>query len=141
MTVNRLPAAVFAALLAAALATGCSKSTDQSTSQGSSPDAAASGPVTDADSTGLKPSAGPVGVGDAEHGKAIFAQNCSTCHGAAGAGGAGALGPRLKNEKTRKDYDAAIVWIKDPQPPMPKLYPQVLSEKDVEDVAAYVETL
>jgi len=47
----------------------------------------------------------------------------------------------LKGEKSRKDYAAAVAWIKDPKPPMPKLYPAPLSESDVADVAAYVESL
>jgi len=47
----------------------------------------------------------------------------------------------LHGEKARKNTAAAIAWIKNPQPPMPKLYPGTLSEKDVTDVAAYVESL
>jgi alcohol dehydrogenase (cytochrome c) len=63
--------------------------------------------------------------------------NCAACHGANAQGG---IGPTLHGEKSRKDTPAAIAWIKNPLPPMPKLYPTVLSEKDVEDVAAYVES-
>jgi mono/diheme cytochrome c family protein len=80
-----------------------------------------------------------VTAGDAAHGKSIFAANCASCHGAVGT--EGGVGPSLKNEKSRKDHPAAVAWIKNPQPPMPKLYPSPLSEKDVNDVAAYVETL
>ena len=76
--------------------------------------------------------------GDPAHGKQIFVQNCAACHGADGGGG---VGPSLKGEKARKDTAAAIAWIKDPKPPMPKLFPSPLSEKDVDDVAAFVETL
>ncbi|MBV9276936.1 MAG: cytochrome c [Candidatus Eremiobacteraeota bacterium] len=65
-------------------------------------------------------------------------QNCAACHGAAATGG---VGPALRNEKSRKNFAQAIAWIKHPQPPMPKLYPSPLSEKDVRDVAAYVESL
>jgi mono/diheme cytochrome c family protein len=72
-------------------------------------------------------------------GQAIFAANCKACHGEAGAGGG--VGPSLKGEKGRKDTAAAIAWIKNPQAPMPKLYPSPLSEKDVDNVAAYVESL
>jgi cytochrome c oxidase cbb3-type subunit 3 len=77
--------------------------------------------------------------GDAAHGKQIFDTNCATCHGAGGVGGG--VGPSLKNEKSRKNFDQAVAWIKNPQPPMPKLYPSPLSEKDVQDAAAYVESL
>lgn len=78
-------------------------------------------------------------VADSGHGKAIYQQNCASCHGANGAGGG--VGPTLKNEKSRKNMAQAISWIKNPQSPMPKLYPSPLSEQDVSDVAAYVESL
>ena len=132
---KRYVPALAALAVAVMLATGCSKS---SSTQGSS--AAASGPITDSGDTGLKPSPGQaVAVADPKHGEAVFNQNCSSCHGQAGAGGG--IGPKLKGEKSRKDDKAAIAWIKNPQPPMPKLYPAPLSESDVNDVAAYVETL
>jgi len=82
--------------------------------------------------------AGKTTAGDAAHGRTIFMQNCAACHGAAATGG---VGPALRNEKSRKNFAQAIAWIKHPQPPMPKLYPSPLSEKDVRDVAAYVESL
>lgn len=77
--------------------------------------------------------------GDATHGKQLFTQNCASCHGATGT--EGGVGPSLRNEKSRKNFAKAVTWIENPQPPMPKLYPSPLSEKDVDDVAAYVETL
>jgi mono/diheme cytochrome c family protein len=121
--------------LAAFFVTGCSKS-----SSSESANASASGPVTDVDSSGLKPTAAPaLALGDPKHGEAIFTQNCASCHGTAGAGGG--IGPVLKGEKQRKDYPAAIAWIKNPQPPMPKLFPSPLSQSDVQDVASYVESL
>ncbi len=123
-----------AALAAAGMLAGCAKSASE-------PAAQPSGPITDSGDTGLRSLAKPgeVAMGDPKHGGAIFTQNCSSCHGAAGVGGG--IGPSLKGEKGRKDYTAAIVWIKNPQAPMPKLYPAPLSESDVSDVAAYVETL
>ncbi len=78
-------------------------------------------------------------MGDVAHGKQIFGANCSACHGATGI--EGGAGPTLKNEKSRKNYAQAVAWIKDPQAPMPKLYPGTISAKDVADVAAYVESL
>jgi mono/diheme cytochrome c family protein len=71
-------------------------------------------------------------------GASVFAKNCAVCHGVAGAGGEG---PSLKNERARKSPLQAEAWIKNPAPPMPKLYPGTLSAQDVADVAAYVETL
>ena len=75
---------------------------------------------------------------DAIHGRQVYTANCAACHGANAQGG---IGPSLRGEKSRKNTAAAIAWIKNPQLPMPKLYPAVLSEKDVDDVAAYVESL
>jgi mono/diheme cytochrome c family protein len=75
---------------------------------------------------------------DAVHGRQVYTANCAACHGANAQGG---VGPSLRGEKSRKNTAAAIAWIKNPLLPMPKLYPAVLSEKDVEDVAAYVESL
>lgn len=77
-------------------------------------------------------------VPDAAHGKGIFAQNCSSCHGAQGQGG---MGPRLIGEASRKKFQQAVTWIENPMPPMPKLYPSTLNAQDVRDVAAYVESL
>jgi len=69
------------------------------------------------------------------HGSLVFNAYCLKCHGAA------PIGPGLANEKSHKDLAATIEWIKNPAPPMPKLFPSPLSEQDVNDVAAYVETL
>ena len=77
-------------------------------------------------------------VADLTHGKQIYAQNCAACHGASGQGG---VGPSLRNEHLRKDEVTVAAWIKKPPPPMPALYPSVLSDKDVRDVAAFVESL
>jgi mono/diheme cytochrome c family protein len=69
------------------------------------------------------------------HGREIFNAQCLKCHGSA------PIGPALGNEKSRKDLAATVEWIKNPAPPMPKLFPAPLSEQDVNDVAAYVQTL
>jgi mono/diheme cytochrome c family protein len=114
-----------AAAIAVLIAAGCTKGGDQSSTSSS----------TTTSSSSITMAA----KGDAAHGKQIFDQNCATCHGAGGVGGG--VGPSLKNEKSRKNFDQAVAWIKNPQPPMPKLYPSPLSEKDVQDAAAYVESL
>ncbi len=134
---KRLLPVLVTCVVAAAVVTGCSKSS--TSDQGASATASA-GPVTDSGSTGLKPQAGNEEVaGDAAHGSQIFSQNCASCHGADGSGGG--IGTKLVGEKSRKSYEATVAWIKSPQPPMPKLYPAPLSEKDVDDVAAYVQHL
>jgi len=124
----------FALLAAGAIAVligaGCTKGSDQSTS---------STTTTTTTSSSAPMAAAGGSQGDAAHGKQLFDANCATCHGAGGVGGG--VGPTLKNEKSRKNYAQTVAWIKNPQPPMPKLYPSTLSEKDVEDAAAYVQSL
>jgi mono/diheme cytochrome c family protein len=78
-------------------------------------------------------------LGDQSHGAEVFRANCAVCHTANGA--AAGVGPSLVSEKQRKNYDQTVAWIEEPDPPMPKLYPSPLSEKDVQDVAAYVQSL
>jgi len=78
-------------------------------------------------------------VGNVQRGKALFATNCSTCHGATGV--EGGVGPSLRGESRRKDLDATIVWIHHPQPPMPALYPSPLTADEVVDIATYVQSL
>jgi mono/diheme cytochrome c family protein len=78
-------------------------------------------------------------VGNVRRGRVVFVKNCSNCHGATGA--EGGVGPSLRLESRRKDLDATIVWIHHPQPPMPALYPSLLSARDVVDVATYVQSL
>jgi mono/diheme cytochrome c family protein len=123
---KNLASLLAASALGAALIAGCSKSAETSSSATASSATSGSHALV----TGV--------TGDAEHGKAIFDENCQACHGAAGAGG---IGPSLKGEKARKDFNATVAWIKNPAPPMPKLYPEKLKDADVADVAAYVQSL
>jgi mono/diheme cytochrome c family protein len=83
--------------------------------------------------------AGVTSVGNRDAGRAIFATNCASCHGATGV--EGGVGPSLHNERERKNDDATIAWIENPAPPMPKLYPSILTQAEVVDVAAYVQSL
>jgi ubiquinol-cytochrome c reductase cytochrome c subunit len=68
-------------------------------------------------------------------GHEIFTTYCVKCHVSA------PIGPPLANIKAHEALAATISQIKNPAPPMPKLYPSTLSEQDVDDVAAYVQTL
>jgi mono/diheme cytochrome c family protein len=124
-----------AAAIGALIVAGCSKGSDQSTTSSTTTTSTTTSAPAASATTGAM-SATP---GDAAHGKTLFAANCASCHGATGT--EGGVGPSLKNEKSRKNFEQAVAWIKNPQPPMPKLYPSPLSEKDVQDAAAYVETL
>jgi mono/diheme cytochrome c family protein len=78
----------------------------------------------------------PIAIGNQGHGADIFRANCAICHTANGA--AAGVGPSLTGEKKRKNYEQTVTWIENPDPPMPKLS---LSEHDVADVAAYVQSL
>jgi mono/diheme cytochrome c family protein len=112
-----------AALVLALAAAGCSKDSDQSSQ-----------------TTAQSVTSPAVTAGDAARGKRLFASaKCTSCHGANGV--EGGVGPTLKGEKARKNYVQTIAQIRDPQPPMPKLYPDPLNDKDVQDIAAYVQTL
>jgi mono/diheme cytochrome c family protein len=126
---------VAAAAIGALIAAGCAKGSDQSSSSTTTTTAATSAPA----ATMAAMSGMTVTPGDAGHGKTIFGARCASCHGASGT--EGGIGPSLRNEKSRKNYDKTVAWIKNPQPPMPKLFPQPLGEKDVSDVAAYVQSL
>ena len=129
------PFALLAAgALAALLAAGCSKGNDQSSSSTTTTTTTVSSPGAASTTSAMSAT-----TGDAAHGKAIFTANCASCHGQTGT--EGGIGPPLKNEKSRKNYAQTVAWIKNPQPPMPKLYPGTLNEKDVDDVAAYVQSL
>ncbi|MDH2908805.1 MAG: cytochrome c [Candidatus Eremiobacteraeota bacterium] len=77
-------------------------------------------------------------VGNIPHGKSLYEQHCANCHGADAQGG---MGPSLQNEDSRKNLAQTVAWIKNPALPMPNLYPGTLSDKDVLDIATYVQSL
>lgn len=85
-----------------------------------------------------KPAPDAKPAADAKHGKALFAEHCAVCHGAKAEGG---MGPALQDETKRKKPEQIRAQIMAPQPPMAKLYPKPLSDKDVDDLVAYVVTL
>jgi mono/diheme cytochrome c family protein len=80
-----------------------------------------------------------VARGDRGRGQTVFTKQCSACHGASGR--EGGVGPSLAGEVKKKSAVEISTWIQDPRPPMPKLYPGVLDERDVADLAAYVSSL
>ena len=51
------------------------------------------------------------------------------------------IGPSLANEGRKRTLAQIVRAIEEPDPPMPKLYPGTLSERDVADIALYVKTL
>ncbi len=73
--------------------------------------------------------------GDAAAGKQVFADNCSTCHGAEGKGGNG--GPDLTTVASAKDLAAVTKQVADGGGGMPA-FKGTLSAKQVADVSAFV---
>ncbi len=74
----------------------------------------------------------------ASRGATLFAKNCAACHGERGQG---PIGPSLAHESAKRSAEKVRAIIINPDPPMPKLYPRDLSDADVADLAAFVETL
>jgi alcohol dehydrogenase (cytochrome c) len=68
-------------------------------------------------------------------GRTLYSQVCVSCHGA---NGDMIAAHPLSTLKARRDAAATITYIKDPKPPMPKLYPQLIDEQSVVNVAEYV---
>jgi quinohemoprotein ethanol dehydrogenase len=73
--------------------------------------------------------------GDAMAGKLVFSENCSVCHGATGHGGNG--GPDLTTQPKAKSLNGTIEQVTEGGGGMPA-FAELLSTKDIEDVAAYV---
>jgi hypothetical protein len=44
----------------------------------------------------------------------------------------------LSTLASRRDLAATIDYVKDPKAPMPKLFPELLSEQDVVDVSRWI---
>ncbi|MDR5759198.1 c-type cytochrome [Caballeronia sp. LZ035] len=72
------------------------------------------------------------------HGASIYAANCAACHGAGGEGG---VGPVLRGIASRYGTSDIEARIREPSGIMPRLYPHVLNDEDVRDVARYVAQL
>ena len=80
----------------------------------------------------------PARVRDLTNGQALFAANCSGCHGSSGEGG---VGPNLKSEAARRSQADLVAFLKNPPPRMPAVYPSPLNEADLNDVAEFVLSL
>lgn len=79
---------------------------------------------------------GPQAV--ASRGAVLYEKNCAACHGQRGNG---PIGPSLAQIRKRRTADQITEIIRNPDPPMPKLYPHDLSDSDIADLTAFVETL
>jgi alcohol dehydrogenase (cytochrome c) len=68
---------------------------------------------------------------------AMYVQACTQCHGVDGSGGSA---PPLIRQSQLADPQLLKRFLKTVPPPMPRLYPGVLEEKDVELIAEYLRT-
>jgi mono/diheme cytochrome c family protein len=73
--------------------------------------------------------------GDAAAGKAVFTENCGSCHTMADAGTTGTVGPNL--DDAQPSLDKVVSQVKNGGGAMPAFEGQ-LSEQEIADVAAYV---
>ena len=73
-----------------------------------------------------------------ERGGQLYQQFCTGCHGTNGEGGAG---PTLISATARSDPAAIDMFIRNPNPPMPKLHPAPLNDADVAAVTEHVVAL
>jgi mono/diheme cytochrome c family protein len=79
--------------------------------------------------------------GNAANGKTLYlAQGCFTCHGRAGQGGA-LNGPAPSLAKTEMPFEGFAGQLRDPANDMPAYSKALLSDQDVADIYAYVESV
>jgi len=79
--------------------------------------------------------------GDAANGKRIFlADGCFTCHGRAGQGGS-YNGPAPILAHTALPFDGFKGQIRNPSNDMPAFSDAILSDKDIADIYAFVQSL
>jgi mono/diheme cytochrome c family protein len=81
------------------------------------------------------PASAPAGAPNVASGRTLYNQVCVSCHGP---NGDMISNRKLSTLKRRRDPGSTIDYIKDPKAPMPKLYPDLINEQSVVDVAAYV---
>lgn len=80
-------------------------------------------------------------AGDAAKGKRIFlADGCFTCHGRSGQGGA-YNGPAPILAHTQLPFEGFKGQIRNPADDMPAFSDAVLSDQDIADIYAFVQTL
>ena len=93
----------------------------------------AGAPVVTADQAGPQ--------GDAVNGKQIYLRDaCFTCHGRSGQGGV-FRGPAPILAQTALPFDGFRELVRDPPGDMPGYSGAVLSDKDIADIYAFVESL
>jgi mono/diheme cytochrome c family protein len=92
--------------------------------------------------SGLAVAAAQVGPqGDAANGKQIYLRDaCFTCHGRSGQGGV-FRGPAPILAHTALPFDGFREFVRDPPGDMPAYSEAVLSDKEIADIYAFLESL
>ena len=79
--------------------------------------------------------------GDAANGQRVYiADGCFTCHGRSGQGGA-FNGPAPSLAKTEMPFDGFKAQLRDPANDMPAYSTAVLSDQEIADMYAFVQSL
>jgi mono/diheme cytochrome c family protein len=82
--------------------------------------------------------AGPAPPGDASHGQQVFMTvGCYACHGTVGQGAS--TGPKLAPGPI--PFAAFQLQVRQPRQDMPRFGPQFLSDQDLADIYAYVQSI
>jgi alcohol dehydrogenase (cytochrome c) len=92
-------------------------------------------PVAGAQPAMLRPAAGGNGSPNVAAGRRLYGQVCEACHGP---DGNLIADKRLSTLASRLDRPATINYLKEPRAPMPKMYPDLLNEQNIQDVAAFL---
>ena len=71
------------------------------------------------------------------HGRQLYSQICVACHGP---DGNLIADHKLADPRSPRELGQIVHAIKEPKAPMPRLYPDLLDEHAVEDVAGYVKS-
>jgi ubiquinol-cytochrome c reductase cytochrome c subunit len=79
--------------------------------------------------------------GSAENGKAAFVKHgCWQCHGFQGQGSVETSAGRVLYD-TKLPFDAFKAYVRDPSGAMPPFHAEILSDSDLADIYAYLESL
>jgi mono/diheme cytochrome c family protein len=103
-----------------------------------SPSAAASPAAAAKPTAGSSPVAAAAPGGSAQHGEQVYTSiGCYACHGTVGQGAS--TGPRLAPNPI--PFEAFQQQVRQPRQDMPRYAPQFLSDQDLADIYAYMQSI